>query len=254
MIKKNSVFKWEDKEKEDFDSIKQAIINSLALNTPNFSNHFILYTLAFDTSYAAVLTQINDQNMEALISFFSSNLQGAEINYSDVEKQAFSMFKSIKNFIPFLLKTHTKVIVPFLAVRQLLVQRELGEKRENWVMALQEYYLGIKLAKIFKGQGFCRLLAGDSNIQEHEGTNNIEEINEISTINLESQYADLIFYLKNGYAPSNISYKNKRAIRLQAKKLEIIDDVLFRRNYDSSLLRCLEKLRHKTSCRNYMMV
>jgi len=69
------VFKWGHKEKEAFDSIKQTIISAPTLNTPNFSNHFILYTLASETSYAAVLTQINDQNMEATISFFSSNLQ-----------------------------------------------------------------------------------------------------------------------------------------------------------------------------------
>ena len=62
------------------------------------------------TSYAAILTQLNDQEIEAPISFFSSNLQGAELNYSDVEKQAFAMFKSIKHFRPFLLKTHTKIM------------------------------------------------------------------------------------------------------------------------------------------------
>ena len=55
------------------------------------------------------------------------------------------------------------------------------------------------------------------------------------------QYADLIFYLKNGYAPPNLSYKNKRAIRLKAKNFIIIDDVLFRQYYDLILLRCLEK-------------
>ncbi len=52
---------------------------------------------------------------------------------------------------------------------------------------------------------------------------------------------DLLFYLKNGYAPSNLSYKNKHALRLKAKHFKIIDDVLFRRNYDSVLLRCLKK-------------
>lgn len=125
MIKKNSVFKWGHNKNEAFDLIKKVIINSPALNTPNFSNHFILYTLAFDTFYAAVLTQNNDQDIEAPMSFFSSNLQGAELNYSEVEKQVFVVFKSIKHFRPFLLKTHTKVIVPFLVVRQLLVQKEL---------------------------------------------------------------------------------------------------------------------------------
>lgn len=170
MIKKNSVFKWGPIEKEAFDSIKQSIINSSALNTPNFSNQFILYTLASDSSYAAVLTQINDQNLEAPISFYSSNLQGAELNYSELEKQAFVVYKAIKHYRPFLLKAHTKVVVHFSAVRQLLVQRELGEKRTKWVTTLQEYDLEIKLAKIVKGQGFCRLLVGASNIQETEGT------------------------------------------------------------------------------------
>ena len=106
------------------------------MNTPNFSKDFILYTLATETSYAAILKQLNDQQIEAPISFFSSNLQGAELNYSDVEKKPFVVFKSIKHFRPFLLKTHTNVIVPFSAVRQLLIQREVGEKMANWVTDL----------------------------------------------------------------------------------------------------------------------
>ena len=90
-----------------------------------------MYTLATETFYVVVLTQINDQQVESQIYFFSSNLQGVELNYSEVEKQTFVVFKSIKHFRPFLLKTHTKVIVSFSAVRQLLVQREVGEKRAN---------------------------------------------------------------------------------------------------------------------------
>ena len=84
-------------------------------------------------------------------------------------------------------------------------------------------------------------MAGASHIQESGDTDQTEEINQISIADSESQYADSIFYLKNGYAPPNLSYKNKRAIRLKAKKFTIIDDVLFRQNYDSILLRCLEK-------------
>ena len=147
------------------------------MNTPDFSKHFSLYTLATETSYGVVLTQPNDQQEEAPISFFSSNLQGAKLNYSDVEKQAFAVFKSIKNFRPFLLKTHTKIIVPFSAVRQLLVQKEVGEKRANWVTALQEYDIDIKPARIFRGQDFCRLLARDSNIPEHQDQDNTVQVN-----------------------------------------------------------------------------
>ena len=111
--------------------IKQSIVNAPFLTTPNFLKPFTLYTFSSDTSCVVVLTQLNDQQIEAPISFFSSNLQGAELNYSSVEKQAFSVFKDIKNFRPFILKNHTKIIVSFSAVRQLLMQRELGEKRAN---------------------------------------------------------------------------------------------------------------------------
>jgi len=87
MIKKNSNFKWGQNEYEAFDLIKQAIVNTPFLATPNFFDPFILYTFASDKSYVAILTQPNQDKAETPIAFFSSNLQGVELNYSDVEKQ-----------------------------------------------------------------------------------------------------------------------------------------------------------------------
>jgi len=121
MIKNNSIFKWGQDDQESFSLIKQAIINAPSIATPNFSKPFTLYTFSSEKSYAAILTKANQEKAEAPIEFFSSNLQGAELNYSDVEKQAYTIFKAIKYFIPFLLKAHTKVVVPFLAVRNLLI-------------------------------------------------------------------------------------------------------------------------------------
>ena len=60
-------------------------------------------------------------------------------------------------------------------------------------------------------------------------------------MNSKSQYVDIVFYLKNGYDPPNLSFKKKFSLAFKEKNFEIIDDVLFRRNYDSILLRCLEK-------------
>ena len=111
MIKKNSNFKWGQGEYEAFNIIRQAIVKAPSLATPNFSDTFILYTFSSDRSYVAILTQANQEKAEALISFFSSNLQGAKLNYSDVEKQAYAVFKAIKHFRPLLLKMHTKIIL-----------------------------------------------------------------------------------------------------------------------------------------------
>lgn len=75
----------------------------------------------------------------------------------------------------------------------------------------------------------------------NEDSNNNVQIIEICPIDTESQYSDLIFYLKNGYSPLELNYKKKRSPRLKFVQHQLINDVLFRKNYDSALLRCLKK-------------
>jgi hypothetical protein len=60
----------------------------------------------------AVLTQKDDENNEAPVSFMSTNLQGAELNYPAIDKQAYTVYKAVKHFRSYILKNHTKVIVP----------------------------------------------------------------------------------------------------------------------------------------------
>ena len=63
--------------------------------------------------------------------------------------------------------------------------------------------------------------------EEHSGGD--IQIYQISLNDTTSQYVDLGFYLKKGYAPMQLSYKNKRALRLKAKQYQMVDDVLFRK-------------------------
>ena len=87
----------------------------------------------------------------------SSTFKGSKLNYSQVDKQAYTVYKSVKHYRPYLLKSKTKVIVSYAAIRNVLVQKELGEKRTHWMTTLQEYDLDIKPVNIVKGQGLCQL-------------------------------------------------------------------------------------------------
>lgn len=115
----------------------------------------------------------------------------------------------------------------------------MGEKRSNWVTALQEYNVEIKPKNIVKCQGFCKMLAGASLIPEIPSAE--IQMYKVSLNNVESLYVDIRFYLKNGYAPPNLDHTKRRALRLKAKQYQLMNEVLFRINYDSILLRCLEK-------------
>lgn len=104
--------------------------------SPNFLKEVILYTFATDTSYAAVLTQKNQDGDEVAISFMSAGLDGPQIKYPKVEKHVYTMFKVVKHFRPYLLKSHTKIIIPYSIVRNLFVQKELGEIQSHWMTTL----------------------------------------------------------------------------------------------------------------------
>lgn len=108
-------------------NIKEAIANSPSLMSPDFLKELLLYTFATDTSYAVVLTQRNQDGDEVPVSFMSVRLDEAQLKYLEVDKQAYAVFKAVKHFRPYFLKLQTKVIVPYPAVRNLFVQKELGE-------------------------------------------------------------------------------------------------------------------------------
>lgn len=84
------------------------------------------------------------------------------------------MFKDVKNFRPYLLRSHTEITVPHLVVRSLLIQKELGDRQGNRLTTLQEYDLEIKSAKLVKGQGLCKLMVEELDLQmeEEEGLDN----------------------------------------------------------------------------------
>jgi ribonuclease HI/transposase InsO family protein len=246
LIKKDTQYHWGPTENQAFNDIKKAIIDAPSLMSPDFSQDFTLYTFASDRSYAAVLTQKNSENNEVPIAFMSSAFKGAELNYPAVDRQAYAVFKAVKHFRSYLLKSRTKVIVPYPAVRNLLVQKELGEKRANWVTSLQEYDLEITPAQIVRGQGLCKLVV-DSEIgqQEDSDTSDLEQRDQsliCCAQNLVSPwYNDIRFCLEHGSTPRHLDPAKRRALRLKSASFHLVNGILFRQSFDGVLMRCLEK-------------
>ena len=57
---------------------------------------------------------------------------------------------------------------------------------------------------------------------------------------LDSWYRDLIHYLQEGYLLEHWNPKKRSTLHLKSSLYQIIDGVLFRKNYDGVFLRCLE--------------
>jgi hypothetical protein len=54
-------------------------------------------------------------------------------------------------------------------------------------------------------------------------------------------YKDIIFYLRSWKFPITMNSKERRTLKMKVNKYVLIVDILFRRNYDGILLRCVDE-------------
>ena len=81
-----------------------------------------------------------------------------------MEKQAFSLFKAIKDFRVYILYSHIVPYVPNSVVKDILTQESPDGKRGKWIATILEYDIEIKPTKLIKGQGLAKLM-DESNYQ-----------------------------------------------------------------------------------------
>jgi hypothetical protein len=155
------------------------------------------------------------------------------------------VYKEVKHFKSYILKNHTKVIVPHPAVRSLFTQQEMGQRRGNWMVVVQEFDLDIKPAKLVRVQGLCKLtVEAQDQANEDLGWENEMTLwcNKVAYISprQDSWYKYLSYLLHHEDFPENLNPRGRRALRLKSAQYLLISSVLFWINYDGVLLRCLE--------------
>jgi hypothetical protein len=64
MLKKDAEIKWIPKAKESFENIKQALVQSPVLISPNYSKEFMIFSFASENTIVVVLLQRNEQGYE----------------------------------------------------------------------------------------------------------------------------------------------------------------------------------------------
>ncbi|KAF7651388.1 hypothetical protein LDENG_00111630 [Lucifuga dentata] len=84
----SDVFTWTPEAQRSFKTVKELIVNSLALSLFNPELPTIVITDASDYGLGAVLTQMHHDSSERTVAFASRTLTQAERNYSTVEKEA----------------------------------------------------------------------------------------------------------------------------------------------------------------------
>jgi hypothetical protein len=164
-----------------------------------------------------------------------------------MEKQAYALVKSLKEFRTYILHSHVVTYVPNNSVKDILTQPDPEGRWGKWITVMLEYDLEIKPTKLIKGQGLTKLMA-QSNC-DVLGINFIVDLTESPQEETTAQvsqkfidspwYMDIIYVLKNLQAPLGLSKTKAIFLKLKATKFCILDNSLYWKDPGGILLSCL---------------
>eukprot|EP00253_Pinus_taeda_P028990 PITA_28990 len=205
MLKKDAKVKWTTEAKQAFEEIKIALTKTRVLTSPSFDRDFIIFSFASENTIIVLLLQKDDLGCEKPIAFFSRALRDAPLKYKIMEKQAYALVKSIKDFRVYILYSHIIAYVPNAVVKDILTQEGMEGKRGKWITNILEYDIEIKPTKLIKRQGLAKLMT-ETKFQAHD-TNELDNEQEMATPQINQAflqspwYADICFVLLNLQAP-----------------------------------------------------
>lgn len=190
------------------------------------------------------MCQQNDEGLEQPIAFFSQILHDYETRYSFVEKHVLAVIRSLKKFKHMLSNNKSHLLVAHPTVKEFFLNKDINDKRASWITRAMEYDIFIKVTKLVRGKGLCEQLVGSAE-------NSKEEEKQVETVlNNEEQpifpavsvtwNQQIIHYLQTGGCLEDLDRLKRRYFKLQAISYALVDGILFKKDYNNILLRCIE--------------
>jgi hypothetical protein len=243
--------RWTIEPQASFDQIKRELTEKPVLISLDYSKEFLILSFpSFDT-VAAVLLQKNEEGHEKPIAFFSRALRDAESRYEIMEKQAYALVKSLKDFKVYVLHSKVTTYVPSASVKDILVQPDVDEKRGRWIAKILKFDLEIKPTKLVKGKYLSKLLVesncealGVSFINTRLGSQQAELPSPCPQDGLSlaeyAWYHDILYFLQELKPPDGMGKSKARDLKLKVVRYCLIDQTLYRKDPLGVFLRCLD--------------
>ncbi|XP_055543099.1 uncharacterized protein LOC129728674 [Wyeomyia smithii] len=144
---KTKNIQWNNAAEEAFCVIKELLISSPVLGSPDFSREFTIQTDASDVAIAGVLTQ-EHEGEERVISYYSHKLTTPQKNYHAAEKEALAAILSIDAFRGYVEGYHFTLITDSSALTHILTTKwKVGSRCSRWALNLQQFDMSVRHRK-----------------------------------------------------------------------------------------------------------
>jgi hypothetical protein len=227
MLRKGNKIKWNLEARKSFEYIKVALTKAPILDNPDFMKEFILFSFTSKHTIAGMLLQREDHNFENPIAYFNKKLRDSPLRYEIMDKQEYTLVKSLKEFRTYILHSQVIAYMPNNSIKEILNQPDPEGRKGKWIIVMLEYDLEINPTKMIMGQGLVKyMVQSNCNIL---GINFIVDLSEnpheettaqVSQKFIDSPwYTNTIYVLRNLKDPRGSSNTKARLLKLKANKL-----------------------------------
>ncbi|XP_026433100.1 uncharacterized protein LOC113330513 [Papaver somniferum] len=171
LLRKGSVFEWEESQQVAFEKLKQCLVSPQVLKPPIKGVPLYLYTTFTSSAIRAVLAQDMGGNELSPIYYVSRVLRDAESRYPRVEQACLALIYATQKLRPYLLTHKTIVMAAENPIAYLASKPVLTGRTVRWMLHLSEFELEYQRPKGVRGQAITELMAmflgeGDDEIHE----------------------------------------------------------------------------------------
>ena len=240
LLVQGTSFDFDEQFVQAFSVLKDRLISTLIVVTPDWDLPFELMCDASDYAIGAVLEKKRERIFQ-VIYYGSQTLNDAQLNYATTEKELLAIVFAFDKFNPYLIDNKVIVHTDHSAIKYLMTKKDAKLRLIRWVLLLQEFDLEIKDKK-----GTENLLA--DHLSRLEGPRDEVQVNDdfpdeqllaIEDTKSTPWFSDYVNYLVAKVIPPGLSYQEKKRFFAQLKHYYWEEPILYKHCEDQVIRRCV---------------
>ena len=144
-MKKGAVFKWTNECDNAFKLLKEKLMEESMLISPQVNKDYVIHCDTSKFSYSGILQQTRLGTDElAPLAYFSGNFNKTQVKWNITEKEAYTIYKSVKRFAFYITGTKTTVFSDHKPLKNFFEGGMNVAKLDRWSLELQEFYISLE--------------------------------------------------------------------------------------------------------------
>ena len=131
--------KRESKHQQALDKIKHILTSKPVLVPADSDKHYVLQADASLYALGSVLSQVDDNGREHVVTYASRKLLPREINYSTIEKELLAILWSLQHWEHFIYGRHVTVYSDHRPLQWLRTMANQNSRLQRWSLMLEKY-------------------------------------------------------------------------------------------------------------------